>query len=205
MALGLASNLTFSQRTKNTKQGLGVFSPGGGGEIRTHGPVSRTPDFKSGALDHSATPPCPILARFTPGGKDTILILVAKLLGIDYGSKRVGLAVTDDSGKVAFPRSTLPNDRSLMSDVVKMIQVEHVTEVVIGEPMNKDGGGFSITKNIRKFADDLGREVDVTIYFEPEYYSSQEARTHTGEFLVDAEAAAIILNSFLTKRHGNND
>jgi len=130
---------------------------------------------------------------------------VAKLLGIDYGSKRVGLAVTDDSGKVAFPRSTLPNDRSLMSDVVKMIQVEHVTEVVIGEPMNKDGGGFSITKNIRKFADDLGREVDVTIYFEPEYYSSQEARTHTGEFLVDAEAAAIILNSFLTKRHGNND
>lgn len=128
---------------------------------------------------------------------------MAKILGIDYGTKRVGVAVTDLSGSVAFPKAVFPNDRTLMRDMVAFIQKEGIEEVVLGESINNKGEENSVTKNIRKFAADLAREASVTIYFEPEYYSSQEARTHTGDRLVDAEAAAIILNSYLTKRHGN--
>lgn len=59
---------------KNARARLVRFSFGGGGEIRTHGPVAQTPVFKTGAFDHSATPPScvvrlPILAK---SSKNTI-------------------------------------------------------------------------------------------------------------------------------------
>lgn len=127
-------------------------------------------------------------------------------MGIDYGLKRVGVAITDQSGSVAFPKAVLPNNASLMRDIVKMIADEGVSEVVVGESRQAMGDGDNpIAKNIRFFAEQLGREAPVTMHFEPEQYTSQEARAHTGEALVDARAAAIILNSFLTKRHGTHD
>ncbi len=135
---------------------------------------------------------------------------MAKIMGIDYGTKRVGVAITDEAERVAFPKAALPNDRTLMRDLVQMIKDEGVTEVVVGESKNSSGGDNEVTKNIRKFMDDLAREAGVTIHTEPEFYSTQEVRTHTGQYLVDAQAAAIILNSFLTKRnpmsdYGHND
>ena len=126
-------------------------------------------------------------------------------MGIDYGSKRVGVAVTDESGTVAFPKGVLPNDKFLASSVIEMIVSDSVSEVVIGESKDNTGGDNSIARNARAFAQLLERDAGVTIHFEPEYYSTQEVRTHTGTWLVDAEAAAVILNSFLTKRYGNHD
>ena len=55
---GPYSNLTSDKQTKNTSLKAGVFSLCGGDEIRTHGPITQTPVFKTGAIDHSATPPC---------------------------------------------------------------------------------------------------------------------------------------------------
>lgn len=135
---------------------------------------------------------------------------MTKILGIDYGTKRVGVAVTDEEARVAFPKAVYPNDRTLMMEIVALIKKEGVAEVVVGESKDKDGVENTMMKNARKFVEDLGREVPVTIHFEPEYYSTQEVRAHTGEYLVDAKAAAIILNSFITKRnptsdYGNND
>lgn len=125
-----------------------------------------------------------------------------RVLGIDYGDKKVGVAITDESGKVAFPKGVFPNDRMLVTEIKNMVVANSVTEIVIGESRNKDGGENEIMKKARRFGDELARDLSVTIHFEPEYYSSQEVRAHTGVFLVDAEAAAIILNSFLSKRHG---
>ena len=125
---------------------------------------------------------------------------MAKLMGIDYGTKRVGVAVTDISGSVAFPKATLPNDKALMRDIVQMIKDESISDIVVGESKDKDGADNSIARTVRKFAEDLTRETGVAVHFEPEYYSTQEARTHSGTYLVDAQAAAIILNSYITKR-----
>lgn len=129
---------------------------------------------------------------------------MAKIVGIDYGTKRVGVAVSDAEGLIAFPKAVLPNDRTLLSSVAEMIESEGVTEVVMGESKDNHGAENSIAKSARKFAGDLERMTGVTVHFEPEFYSSQEVRAHTGTYLVDAEAAAVILNSFLTKRHANN-
>lgn len=152
---------------------------------------------------------------------------MVRILGIDYGSKRVGVALTDEEGRVAFPKAVIPNDRHLESTIVEMIAGHHVAEVVIGESKDNRGADNPTLKDARSLARVLEADTGVTIHFEPEYYSSQEARTHTGSrpvrkpfrsslgdherkrsrsssfAPVDAEAAAVILNSFLTKRYGD--
>lgn len=130
---------------------------------------------------------------------------MARVMGIDYGGKRVGLALTDDSGSVAFPKGVVPNDRFLLRTVKELIVGHAVTEVVIGESKDNTGVENSIARSARAFARDLETDTGVTIHYEPEFYSSQEVRTHTGAGRVDAQAAAVILNSFLTKRYGTHD
>lgn len=130
---------------------------------------------------------------------------MARVMGIDYGSKRVGISLSDEDGRVAFPKAVLPNDRFLASSLAELIAGHAVSEVVIGESRNNAGEENSIARNARSLARILEADTGVTIHFEPEFWSSQEVRAHTGATRVDAEAATIILNSFLTKRHGSID
>lgn len=130
---------------------------------------------------------------------------MARVMGIDYGSKRVGISLTDEDGRVAFPNAVLPNDRYLASALVELIVGHNVAEVVIGESMDNAGQENSIARSARALAQTIEADTGATIHFEPEFWSSQEVRTHTGASRVDAEAATVILNSFLTKRHGSHD
>ncbi len=104
-----------------------------------------------------------------------------KLVGIDYGTKRVGVAVSDDSGSVAFPRMTVPNDRMLMTSLKEFIQKERAAAVVLGESKGRDGTDNPVMKDIRFFAGELERETGVTVHYEPEFYTSVEARRLAAE------------------------
>jgi putative holliday junction resolvase len=130
---------------------------------------------------------------------------MARVMGLDYGSKRVGVSLTDEDGRVAFPKAVLPNDKFLISELKKLIASSAVVEVVIGESKDNSGTENAIARSARALGGTLEREAGVTMHYEPEFWSSQEVRAHTGARHVDAEAAAVILNSFLTKRHGNNN
>ena len=123
-----------------------------------------------------------------------------KIIGIDYGAKRVGVAVTDESASVAFPRTVLTNDRTLLQAVVNLIRQENATTVVFGDSRNSEGAENPIMSDIKKFAFALQEKAAISIFYEPEFYSSSEAREHTGKSTVDAEAATIILNSFLARK-----
>jgi len=129
---------------------------------------------------------------------------VAKYLGIDYGSKRIGIALSDDNGLIAFPRSTLMNDQTLIPILTELIQKQSVDVVVVGESKDKDGNDNPIMKKARRFALELEQHVAVQIYFEPEYYSSVEAKKGATNSFVDAGAASIILNRYI-ERAKNND
>ena len=74
-----------------------------------------------------------------------------KLVGIDYGTKRVGVAVSDTEGTIAFPKATFPNDRTLMPELVTLIRKENATTVVVGESMKNDGEENPIMKNVRNY------------------------------------------------------
>jgi putative Holliday junction resolvase len=131
------------------------------------------------------------------------------MIGIDYGTKRVGVAVSDDGGTVAFPRMTLPNDRMLMTILSDFITTENVGEIVVGESKGRHGDN-PVMKDIRFFAHELERATKLPVRYELEFATSVEARRLAEEAgkanpkLVDAEAAAVILNSYL-EHHGRHD
>ena len=59
-----------------------------------------------------------------------------KYLCIDYGTKRVGIATSDDGGTMAFPLRVLLNSRSLVANVAKICRDEHINTIVMGESLN---------------------------------------------------------------------
>lgn len=134
-----------------------------------------------------------------------------KHLAIDFGLKRVGLAVSDPSGAMAFPLCVLARttrDR-LFADLLEVIEGEGVERIVVGLPLAPDGGDCLTARQARNFAASLGRRTTVPIEFIDESYSSAAAEAQLreaglrGEKLrraLDAQAAAQILNSFLERQ-----
>lgn len=126
--------------------------------------------------------------------------ILMRKMGIDYGSKRVGTAFTDDAGRMAFPHNVLQNDKSLLSEIVKLIEEKNVSEIIIGLSLGRDGKPNEIHKQVEEFIGDLTLQVGVPIHLEPEQYTTQEATRFQGKTKkTDAAAASIILNSFITR------
>jgi putative Holliday junction resolvase len=120
-----------------------------------------------------------------------------KVMALDYGEKRVGLASTDEGGTFALPRLVLPNDETLLEKVLAFKMKEGVAKVVIGESRNLDGTPNRINAEIEKFKEALeARGVEVVLH--PEVFTTMEARQIQGNTsMTDASAAAIILKNYL--------
>jgi putative Holliday junction resolvase len=124
-----------------------------------------------------------------------------RILGIDYGSKRVGLALTDDKGMMAFPHSVLANDKDLLSTIEKLINQEKVEKIVIGHSLDRKGGENAIHAKVEELMLDLTLAVGLPIELEPEQYTTQEAiRLQGRNDKTDAAAATIILNTYLSRK-----
>lgn len=124
-----------------------------------------------------------------------------RYLGIDYGSKKIGLALSDESGSMAFPHTVVPNDESFMQTLTDLVANEKVGEIVIGHSRNKAGGDNEIQSAINELVTDLTLHVGIPVHLESEIYSTKEAERMQGKHdQIDASAAAIILNSYLTKQ-----
>jgi putative Holliday junction resolvase len=124
-----------------------------------------------------------------------------KKLGIDYGSKKIGLALTDDAGMMAFPLAVVPNDSELMNYLKDLISNKNISEIVIGHSLNNQGQDNPIHSMVNDFVLNLTLEFGLPVHLEPEQYTSQQAKHIQGDSkLIDASAAAIILNSYLNKQ-----
>ncbi len=123
-----------------------------------------------------------------------------KYLGIDYGKKRVGLALSDDGGHMAFPCEVLANDGQLLDKVRALIAEHSIAAVVVGHSKNLQGEDNPIQTDISAFCDQLKAACEVDVYLEPEMFSTREAAAATTQKSEkDAAAAAVILNSFLVR------
>lgn len=128
-----------------------------------------------------------------------------KYLGIDYGSKKVGFAQSDDDGRLAFPLMISYNDGSLLKDTLDLIREMKISTLVIGESVDQKGKPNPIAKEARKFGTQVENAVDVQVVFEKEWYSTVEARKQPGkkgDHEVDDQAAAIVLQRYLDKVNG---
>lgn len=123
-----------------------------------------------------------------------------RLLGIDYGARRVGLALSDPTGIIAVPHSVFDNDRHLLTKVLKLCEAEGVEQVVLGESLTFAGRPNPIMAKIAKFKQALESR-GLTVTLEPEYLTTSEANRETGEDdFSDARSAALILRSYLEKQ-----
>lgn len=125
-------------------------------------------------------------------------------MGIDYGTKRVGVALSDESGVMAFPHIVLDNDGELLEKLEKLIEERGVKEIIIGHSLNRDGLPNKLHSAVEELIGDLTLRAGLPIHLHPEQYSTQEAMIGQGRNAqTDASAAAIILNSFITKKPTN--
>jgi putative Holliday junction resolvase len=128
-----------------------------------------------------------------------------RYLGIDYGSKRVGFALSDEAGTMGFPHAVLPNTGLLIDQVQDIIKHKDVEVVVIGKSIGMSGEENPIAQKAKDFAQLLERTTDVRVEWELEMYTTQEARRDpegvhvNSREAVDAAAAAILLTSYLSR------
>lgn len=131
-----------------------------------------------------------------------------RYLGVDYGLKRVGLALTDPDGVLAYPYSVIEWERrdDLFQRLLEVIVAERVEAVVVGLPLALDGSDTETTRMVRNFVQRLTRRIDLPVHLADERLSSWEAEEAMKEAGVswkkrkrhlDSEAAARILKSFL--------
>lgn len=121
-------------------------------------------------------------------------------MGIDYGTKRVGIALSDEGGTMAFPYGILENTKHLLGEVKAICSKEHVEVVVVGESLNYEGKPNSVMEHIDQFATSLRAETGLPIAHQQEFLSTQQARFfQTEKVHVDDSAATIILQSYLDR------
>ena len=135
-----------------------------------------------------------------------------RYLGIDFGTRKVGIALSDERGTMGFPHSIIPNTPALLGEVVTLIKKEGVEAVVIVKSENFAGEENPVATQARAFGDQIAEEVNVPVYYESETLTSAEARRqHEPEAKsraprdtrdIDDSAAALILTSYLSRTHG---
>ena len=78
-----------------------------------------------------------------------------RYLGVDYGSKRVGLAISDEEGMMAFPYKIIQNNQELLDTIHNICGQEEVRGIVLGESQNLSGEPNKIMAEINEFKDKL--------------------------------------------------
>lgn len=123
---------------------------------------------------------------------------LGRLLGIDWGARRIGLATTTSDWVFVFAHSQLVagDQQSAIAEIVKITESEKIVGIVLGLPLRGDGTDSDTTRMVRKFADSLAAAIDIPILFMEENLTSVEAaeRTKKGKE-IDSQSAAIILEN----------
>lgn len=124
-----------------------------------------------------------------------------RYLGIDYGTKRVGVALSDELGTMAFPHKVLQNSPELVRELERLIEEKAVGEIVIGHSLDKNQQPNKVQAAIEDLMTDLTLATGLPIHLQPEQFSTQAALQIQGRTdMTDAAAAALILDSYLTKK-----
>ncbi len=124
-----------------------------------------------------------------------------KYLGVDYGARRIGLAIGDSEVKLARPLITIETNEEYWTRLSELISKEEIAELVVGLPRTLNGNETAQTKEARFFAMELAT-FKLPIHLQDEAGTSELARErigrkYTDKGQIDAEAASIILQDYL--------
>ncbi len=138
-----------------------------------------------------------------------------RILGIDYGRRRIGLALSDEDGILASPLPVFARGRSEDRDIVALkalIRSRAASTVVVGHPLHMDGSHGEMAREAEAFADRIRREAGVPVELFDERLTSREAdrvmieanlprRRRKG--LRDSLSAVLILQGYLDRRNSS--
>ncbi|MHB1664112.1 MAG: Holliday junction resolvase RuvX [bacterium] len=145
-----------------------------------------------------------------------------KVICIDYGLKRIGVALSDDRGTIAFPQKHIPNENSnnAATELKNIIIAENVSLIVVGMPTGLSGKQSSLSIEVEKFINNELKKViqdmptkDIPVITYDERFSTAQARRSLIEKdvkrkkrkqTIDSIAASFILQSYLDGRNSTN-
>lgn len=139
-----------------------------------------------------------------------------RVLGVDWGEARIGLAVSDETGTIASPYKVIPNDGDAAKAVVNAAAVTGAEEIVVGYPLTLTGAEGPAAERVQNFARDVQSRVSVPIKLVDERFTTKAAEEKlraagaSGDRIkktADAAAAALILQTYLdvSKKTTAND
>ena len=141
---------------------------------------------------------------------------MGRFLAIDYGSKRVGLAISDPTKKIAKAYKTISNDSvdALLSCIKNEIKINSVEKIILGLPIGMNGKNTSQTELVLKFNDKLNIFFNIPIVLEDERLTSLHAKkslvfqglkTTSNKENINSTAAALLLQNYINKSIINAD
>jgi putative Holliday junction resolvase len=134
-----------------------------------------------------------------------------RIAGIDFGTKRIGVAVCDELHISVKPVRTIHTDKSSVIDEIRSIlNTERVSAAVIGMPDTYDGQKIEFHSKIKTFGNDIQKELNIDVFYVDESFSSQQAvnfmvnygikkKDRAKKGMLDQYAAVIILQQFLSE------
>lgn len=136
-----------------------------------------------------------------------------RILAIDFGTVRMGVAISDPSRILASPLAVVQNGPDTITEIAALIKQHDVTEIMIGLPLNVDGSDSTMTQRVRAFATHVEQSLHLPVVLYDERYSSMIAqemmieaghsrkqRQTKGE--LDKRAAAAMLQEYLNGLKG---
>lgn len=136
---------------------------------------------------------------------------MSRIMGIDYGTKRTGIAVTDPLQIIASGLTTVPT-HELFAFIENYLREEEVEAIVVGEPLYPDGNPAQIADHVRGFVNKLRKLYpSIQVFMQDERYTSEMAKQiilqsganrkkRQDKALVDKVSAAIILEDYLNSK-----
>jgi putative Holliday junction resolvase len=124
---------------------------------------------------------------------------VTRVVALDHGEARCGVAVSDPTGTLATPLEPVlrPDTRKGLARVREVIAEQEAVRVVVGLPLSLAGGDSEQTRAARAFADRLERTIDVPVELYDERFTTSLAAQAGGSASEDSRAAAILLTEWL--------
>lgn len=132
----------------------------------------------------------------------------SRYLAIDYGLRRIGLALTDPLKLFAYPFDTINNDNKLWENLKRIIKGKNIVRIILGNPLKESGEESAMSLKVMDFKNHLEKKFNIQIILWDERYTSSLAKESILESvtkkkkrrdkgLVDRNAAAIMLKEYL--------